>query len=84
MKLSLDAITMESQEPPAITVLIAEDYQLNREGIKFMLGTVNDIPVIGEAADGEECVKLTKELKPTIVLMDIGMPVLDGIERHKR
>ena len=65
---------------PRIRVLIADDHALVREGISALLGFCNDIEVVGEAADGIEAIERTKTVKPDIVLMDIGMPRLGGLE----
>ena len=62
-----------------VRVLIADDQTLFREGIKDVLTGEKWIEVVGEAADGEEAVALTKKLKPEVVLMDIKLPKLDGI-----
>ena len=62
-----------------VKVLIADDQTLFREGIKDVLTGEKWIEVVGEAADGEEAVSLTKKLKPEVVLMDIKLPKLDGI-----
>ncbi len=64
---------------PSINVLIADDIAETRENIKRLLYFEEDIKIAGEAADGEEAVKLAEELHPDIILMDINMPVLDGI-----
>src|SRR5215204_5608907 len=63
-----------------VRVLIADDHPLFREGMRGRLDRVADIAVVGEAASGEEAVELAKELKPDVVLMDIKMPGLNGIE----
>ena len=68
----------ESGEP--IRVLLVEDHQLTRIGLKTVLERTGDIKVIGEAENGEEAVRKVTELKPDVVLMDVGMPVMDGIE----
>jgi len=64
----------------AIRVLIADDHPLFREGMHGRLDRVADVAVVGEAASGEEAVELAHELKPHVVLMDIKMPGLSGIE----
>src|SRR5919112_2672821 len=61
-------------------VLIADDHPLFREGMRGRLNRVADIVVVGEAANGEEAVELARELEPHVVLMDIKMPGLNGIE----
>ncbi|MDD4569788.1 MAG: response regulator [Tepidanaerobacteraceae bacterium] len=62
-----------------ISVLVADDIATTREDIKRLLYFEEDIKVVGEAADGEEAISLTNELKPDVVLMDINMPRIDGI-----
>jgi two-component system, NarL family, response regulator NreC len=61
-------------------VLLADDHQLMRSGVRLMLEREPDITVVGEASDGREAVALAKSLKPEVVVMDIGMPNLNGIE----
>lgn len=63
-----------------IKVLIADDHALFREGTRNLLDREKDMQVVGEASDGEEAVKLVMELRPHVVLMDIAMPVVNGIE----
>jgi DNA-binding NarL/FixJ family response regulator len=63
-----------------IRVLIADDHPLFREGMRGRLDRMGDIAVVGEASDGDEAVRLSRELEPHVVLMDIKMPGLNGIE----
>ncbi len=63
-----------------IQVLIADDHHVVRRGLVFFLQTQKDIQIVGEAKNGKEAVKLTMELKPDVVLMDLVMPVMDGID----
>lgn len=66
-------------ETHSIRVLIADDHQLLRMGLAIFLGNMDDIAVVGEAANGQEAVELTQRLQPDVVLMDLGMPVMDGM-----
>lgn len=61
-------------------VLIADDHILFAEALEAILATDDRVEVVGRAADGAEAVKLARKLKPDVVLMDISMPVMDGIE----
>jgi len=63
-----------------IRILLADDHQLMRSGVRLMLEREPDLAVVGEASDGREAVSLTKSLKPEVVVMDVGMPNLNGIE----
>lgn len=63
-----------------IRILLADDHQLMRSGIRLMLERESDLSVVGEASDGREAVALAKSLRPDVVVMDIGMANLNGIE----
>ena len=67
-----------------ITVLLAEDHQMVREGFRSLLKHEPDIEVIGEAADGREAVRMTRKLRPEVVVMDIAMPLLNGVEAARQ
>jgi DNA-binding NarL/FixJ family response regulator len=67
-----------------IRVLLVDDQALLRAGLRMLLESEDDIAVVGEAGDGEEAVSLARETRPDVVLMDISMPRLDGVEATKR
>ncbi|MFB6821283.1 response regulator [Streptomyces virginiae] len=67
-----------------IRVLLADDQLLVRAGFRALLDAQPDIEVAGEASDGDEAVRLVRELRPDVVLMDIRMPVLDGLAATRR
>ncbi len=67
-----------------LRVLIADDHPLFRDGMRGLLSTRPDIQVVGEATTGEEAVNLARELEPDVILMDIKMPGLSGIEATRR
>jgi two-component system response regulator NreC len=73
--------------PPAtekIRVLIADDHTIVRAGVRLLLEAEPDMEVVGEALTGEEAIRLVENLRPTVVLMDIAMPGLDGLEATRR
>ena len=63
----------------AIRIIIADDHSVVRQGLKMFLGLDPDLEIIGEAENGAEAVKMARELQPDVVLMDMLMPVMDGI-----
>lgn len=65
---------------PATTVLLVDDQPLLRMGFRLILEGEDDLRIVGEASDGAEAVRLVREHSPDVVLMDVRMPVLDGIE----
>jgi DNA-binding NarL/FixJ family response regulator len=67
-----------------ITVLLADDHTLVRQGLRVLLEAQPDITIAGEAGDGREAVQLAKTLKPDVVVMDIAMPQLNGIEATRQ
>ena len=67
-----------------ITVLLAEDHTIVREGFRKMLEMEDDIEVVGEAQDGRKAVAMVKNLRPDVVLMDIAMPHLNGMEATRQ
>jgi len=61
-------------------ILIADDHGIVRDGLKFLIGRESDMEVVGEAEDGLMAVKLAKELQPDVIIMDVSMPNLNGIQ----
>ncbi len=69
---------------PPIRVVIADDQALVRSGFRMILGTQPDLEVVGEAGDGHAAVEMGRQLRPDVLLMDVRMPELDGIEATRR
>ena len=67
-----------------IKILLADDHALFREGLRSLLEDQDDIEIVGEAEDGLEAIRLATELQPALILMDINMPVVDGVEATQR
>ena len=63
-----------------VKIVIADDHSMIREGLKQLLELDGDIQVIGEAGNGEECLNLLDTLHPDVVLLDINMPVMNGLK----
>lgn len=63
-----------------IRILIADDHGIVRTGLKLLLERVDDMEVVGEAADGRDAVRQAKELRPDVMIIDIGMPLLNGLD----
>lgn len=68
----------------AIKVLLAEDHLIVREGLKVLLGLEKDMEIVAEANDGHEAVELARKLRPHVVVMDVAMPVLNGLEATRQ
>ena len=67
-----------------ITVLLAEDHTVVREGFRMLLDAEADLEVVGEAQTGRQAVELTKRLRPSVIVMDIAMPLLNGLEATRQ
>lgn len=71
--------------PAAVTtVLVVDDHELVRRGLRDLLGTADDLTVVGAAADGDDAVRLAEQTQPDVVLMDLSMPGTDGVEATRR
>ena len=67
----------------SIKILLADDHKIVRDGLRALLEREQDLDVLAEAADGQEAVEMARELQPDIVIMDVGMPQLNGIDATK-
>lgn len=67
-----------------ISILLVDDHEIVRAGVKRLLGDVKGVKVIGEAASGEEAIKLVREHRPDVVLMDVRMPGIGGLEATRK
>jgi NarL family two-component system response regulator LiaR len=67
-----------------IRVLVVDDHTIVRDGICALLALAGDIEVVGEATNGSEAIKIVKDLHPDVVLMDIAMPIMGGLEATRR
>jgi DNA-binding NarL/FixJ family response regulator len=67
-----------------IKIVLVDDHQMFREGLKFVLKQIPEFDIIGEACNGQEYLKLLESAHPDVVLMDIGMPVMDGVEATEK
>ncbi len=67
-----------------IRIVLAEDHPVVRSGIKTLLESASDLEVIGEAADGQQAYKMVRDLEPDVLLLDVELPVLDGVELTRK
>lgn len=67
-----------------INIILVDDQLIIREGIKMLLSLDDDIKIIGEGENGKDAINLTKDLSPDVILIDIRMPVMDGVEAIKK
>lgn len=76
--------TPQRHNAPPIRVLLADDHDILREGLKALLSMQGEMEIVGEAYTGREAVELAERLKPDVVLLDVSMPELDGLEACRR
>jgi DNA-binding NarL/FixJ family response regulator len=75
---------LESSEPQETRILLVDDHPLVRRALRDILEKESDLHVVGEAGDGQQAIEMTEEHRPDIVIMDISMPVLNGVEATKQ
>ena len=75
---------MRAEGQGIIRVLLVDDHAMVRQGLRSILGTYPDFEIVGEASNGEEALRYVRELAPSVVVMDINMPKLNGIEATAR
>lgn len=68
----------------SVQVILADDHEIMREGLRLILSRVPNVQVVGEARDGREVLELARRLNPQIVIMDVGMPELNGIDASRQ
>jgi len=71
-------------QSPLIRILIVDDHTIVRRGLKALLAEMDDMQVVGEADNGLEAVRLSRQLEPDIILMDLLMPKMDGVEATRQ
>ena len=69
---------------PPIKLILADDHEIFRDGFRAMIKKQPSVQLIGEAGDGEELIKICRDLKPDVVITDIKMPRMDGVEATKK
>jgi hemolysin D len=65
-------------------ILVVDDHRMYRDGLKALLSLQNDMEIVGEAENGQEAIAKTRKLHPDVILMDVKMPVMDGVEATRR
>lgn len=78
------AVSEEFSSQTKIRVLFVDDHEMIRQGLISMIADQPDIRILGEAANGKEALEMVRRLKPDVVVMDVSMPVMDGIEATRR
>ena len=78
------AINENTMSVAKIKVLIVDDHELVRSGIKRLLADVKDIDVVGEAESGEDAIKIARDKQPHVILMDVKMPGIGGLEATRK
>lgn len=77
-------IQANQSDQDIITVMLADDHPLVRQALKSLLATHPNMKIVGEAANGDEAVKLAAKIQPNVIIMDIGMPIMNGLEATRK
>lgn len=77
-------LNFKDEESQKVKILLVDDHQIVRKGIRKFIKDKQGMVVVGEAADGKEAIDLCQKMAPDVVLMDVNMPILDGIEATKK
>lgn len=80
----MNGVEMDPVAVSPISIFIVEDYEITRVGLRLTLGQLPDFKIVGEAEDGQSAVRQVIDLKPQVVLMDIGLPIMDGIDATRK
>ena len=80
----MSSASLKPRDMKTISVLLADDHMVVREGLRMLVETEGDIEVVGEAKTGREAVDMTLQLHPDVVVMDIAMPLLNGLQATRQ
>lgn len=79
-----DSVSRTTPSPPGVQVLVVDDHPLLRQGLRSLISSYGGFEVVGEAEDGKQASDLAHQLRPDVILMDVNMPRMNGIEATRR